>query len=245
MADDSPTLDLLERLAAAPDRLTFDALLRQAGLPEGVLRGRLAHLVARGWVDADADGASYAIGVGALRPGSAYLWSDRSVRLAGPIMSGLRDQLDESVRLVRLDGSAMVCLASRESPHDLAGPMVGRRFPALFSASGRAVLAWRPRAEIDAMLDAGTEAHTCDSTVERAAIHAALADCRARGWSYERGEVVPGVGCIAVAVRGDGLSGTDAISCGLPLSRLTDDHAQDVAACILRAARELATMLSS
>src|SRR5205085_2382168 len=69
MADESPTLDLIERLAAAPDRMTFDALQRVIGLPEGQLRGRLAQLVARGWVEAADDGRSYAIVVGALRPG--------------------------------------------------------------------------------------------------------------------------------------------------------------------------------
>src|SRR6185369_14727522 len=97
MPPESPTLDLLERLAAAPDRMTIDALARQLGLPGGVLRGRLEHLVARGWVEADADGRSYAIGVGALRPGSAYLSGDRAARLAGPILSAVRDHLDESV----------------------------------------------------------------------------------------------------------------------------------------------------
>jgi DNA-binding IclR family transcriptional regulator len=243
MATESPTLDLLERLAAASDRMTIDALVRQLGLPEGVLRGRLAHLVARGWVETDADGRSYAIGVGALRPGSAYLSGDRAARLAGPILSAVRDHLDESVRLVRLDGSSIVCLASREASHDMVGPVIGRRFPVLSAASGRAVLACRSRAEVDALVEAGIQAHTIDSAVSRDDIDAALDDCRARGWAYERGELVPGVGCIAAAVRVHGLPVTDAISVGVPLSRLTHDHAEDVAAGVLRATRDLAAVL--
>ncbi|MGI5242861.1 IclR family transcriptional regulator [Dactylosporangium sp. CA-139066] len=243
MANESPTLDLLERLAAAPDRMTLDALVRQIGLPEAVLRGRLDHLVARGWVEADADGRFYTIGVGALRPGSAYLSGDRTARLAGPILSRLRDQLDESVRLVRLDGASIVCLAGREASHDLAGPMIGRRFPALSAASGRAVVAWRTRAEVDVLLEQGIQAHTIESAVDRTEIYAALADCRARGWAYERGELVPGVGCIAAPVLVRGRPVTDAISVGVPLSRLTDDHAEDVAACVLRATRDLSTVV--
>ncbi|GAA2383993.1 IclR family transcriptional regulator [Dactylosporangium salmoneum] len=245
MADESPTLDLLERLAAAPDRMTFDALVRQIGLPEGVLRGRLKRLVDRGWVEADADGASYAIGVGALRPGSAYLSGDRTARLAGPILSRLRDQLDESVRLVRLDRASVVCLASRESPHDPGGPAVGRRLLALTSASGRAILSRRPPAEIDALIDEGVVAHTIETAIDRAAIATALAETRTRGWAYERGEVVPGVGCVAAAVPAAGLAPTDAISVGVPLPRLTDDHAEDVAACVLRAVQEVAAALLS
>jgi len=55
----------------------------------------------------------------------------------------------------------------------------------------------------------------------------------------ERGELVPGVGCIAVGVRIAGQPVTDSISVGVPLPRLTDDHAEDVAACVLRATEEL------
>ncbi|GAA3288935.1 IclR family transcriptional regulator [Dactylosporangium vinaceum] len=244
MADESPTLDLLERLAAAPDRMTIDALCRQIGLPEPLVRGRLAHLVARGWVDADAEGVSYAIGVGALRPGSAYLSADRTARLAGPILSRLRDQLDESVRLVRLDGAAIVCLACRESAHDPAGPVVGRRFPAISAASGRAILAHRAPAEVDAILDDGVQAHTIDSVVSRAELYAALADCRTRGVAYERGELIPGVGCLAAAVRVPGLPVTDAISCGVPLPRLTPDHTDDIATALHHATATLAELLT-
>ncbi|WP_433045384.1 IclR family transcriptional regulator [Dactylosporangium sp. CS-033363] len=243
MADESPTLDLLERLAAASDRMTIDALSRQIGLPEPLLRLRLAKLVARGWVDADAEGMSYAIGVAALRPISAYLSADRTARLAGPILNRLRDQLDETIRLVRLDGPEVVCLASREAPDDTAGPMVGRRFPAITAASGRAILAARDPAEVEAIITAGVEAITSDSVVERAELYAALADCRERGVAYERGELVPGVGCLAAAVHVDGLPVTDAISCGVPLARLTPDHADDIAAGLRRAADEIAIAL--
>ncbi|GAA2613442.1 IclR family transcriptional regulator [Dactylosporangium fulvum] len=247
MGTESPTLDLLERLAAAPDRMTFDALVRQVGLPPNVLRGRLKQLVDRGWVDArPADGldrATFAIGVAALRPGSAFLGGDRAVRLAGPVLSRARDQVDESFRLVRLDGTAIVCLAGREATHDLVGPVVGKRMPAHGPASGRAILAHRSRAEVEAILDQGIEAHTVDSVVDRAALFDELAECRARGWAYERGQMVPGVGCIAAAVPSTSGPVTDAISCVVPLARLTDDHAEEVAACVLRASRDLATAL--
>ncbi|MEU7875864.1 IclR family transcriptional regulator [Dactylosporangium sp. NPDC049140] len=243
MAQDSPTLDLIERLAAATDRMTVDALCRHLGLPEPIVRRRLAQLVERGWVEADADGVTYTIGVGALRPMSAFLSADRTARLAGPILGRLSDQIDESVRLVRLDGTDIVCLAARESAHDTGSPVVGRRFPAISAASGRAILARRDHAEVEAIIAAGVAAHTADSVVDRAELYAALADCREHGVAYERGELVPGVGCIAAAVRVDGLLVTDAISCGVPLARLTHDHADDIAAGVRRAADDLAAAL--
>ncbi|MFC4043605.1 IclR family transcriptional regulator [Dactylosporangium siamense] len=238
IAEDSPTLDVLERLSAATERMTFDSLLRQLGLPEGVLRGRLRSLVDRGWVHAAPDD-SYTIGVGALRPGSAYLVTDRTVRIAGPLMAQLRDRLSEAVRLVRLDPPGIVCIASREAPHDSAGSAVGRRMPAYVSASGKAILAWLPRERVVQLLDLGVEAHTIDSVVDRAALFQELAETRARGWAYERGQFLPGVGCVAVAVPGT----TDAISVGVPLARLTDDHATEIAANLIRTTEELGEAL--
>ncbi|MFC5006555.1 IclR family transcriptional regulator [Dactylosporangium cerinum] len=238
IAEDSPTLDVLERLSAATERMTFESLLRQLGVPEGVLRRRLRSLVDRGWVHAAPDD-SYTIGVGALRPGSAYLVTDRTVRLAGPLMAQLRDRLSEAVRLVRLDPPGIVCIASREAPHDSVGSAVGRRMPAYASASGKAILAWLPRERVVQLLDLGVEAHTSESVVDRAALFQELAETRARGWAYERGQLLPGVGCVAVAVPGT----TDAISVGVPLARLTDDHATEIADNLVRTTEELGEAL--
>ncbi len=238
ITEDSPTLDVLERLSAATDRMTFESLLRQVGLPEGVLRGRLRSLIDRGWVHAEPDD-SYTIGVGALRPGSAYLLADRTVRLAGPLMAQLRDRLSEAVRLVRLDPPGIVCIASREAPHDTVGSAVGRRMPAHVSASGKAILAGLPPERVMQLLDLGTEAYTSETVVDRAALFQELAETRARGWAYERGQFQPGIGCVAAAVPGT----TDAISVGVPLARLTDDHATEIAANLTRTTEELGEAL--
>jgi DNA-binding IclR family transcriptional regulator len=238
ITDESPTLDVLERLAAATDRMTFESLLRQLGLPEVVLRGRLRSLVDRGWVDADADD-SYTIGVRALRPGSAYLLSDRTVRLAGPLMAQLRDRVSEAVRLVRLDPPGTVCIAGREAPHDLVGSAVGRRMPAYATASGKAILAGLPRERVELLLDLGVEAQTSDTVVDRSALFQELAETRARGWAYERGQFQPGVGCVAANVPGT----TDAISIGVPLARLTDEHAVEIAVNLVRTTDELGEAL--
>ncbi|MET7422021.1 IclR family transcriptional regulator [Dactylosporangium sp. NPDC005555] len=238
MIDESPTLDVLEQLAAATDRVTFESLLRRLGLPEGVLRGRLRSLVERGWVDAEPDD-SYAIGVGALRPGSAYLLTDRTVRLAAPLLAQLRDRLNEAVRLVRLDPPGIVCIASREAPQDTVGSAVGRRMPAYATAGGKAILAGLPRDRVVALLDLGVVAHTSESVVDRAALFQELAETAARGWAYERGQFQPGVGCVAAAVPGT----RDAISIGMPLARLTDDHATEIAANLVRTTEELGEAL--
>jgi DNA-binding IclR family transcriptional regulator len=111
--------------------------------------------------------------------------------------------------------------------------------PAYATASGKAILARLPRERVVALLNRGVEAYTSDSVVDGAALFQELAETRARGWAYERGQFQPGVGCVAVAVPGT----TDAISVGVPLARLTDDHATEIAVNLIRTTQELGEAL--
>ena len=238
---DSPTLTLLETLAGAPDRVTFDRLRRHAEIPDPVLRRRLDQLVARGWVDENPSG--FSIAVGALRLGSAFLDRDRVVRVAGPRLAGLSDYLDEAVHLVRLDSPAVVCLCSSDASHHLAGlSAVGRRFPMHTTASGKALLSALAPVEVDALLAQGLEAWTADTVVDQGRLSAELAETRERGWGYERGQTFAGLGCVGVVVPWR-QPATDAISCRVPLARLTDDHAEQIAAALMHCANELAEAL--
>ena len=147
------TLQLLELLADTPGRLTLADLQRRLGVPKSSLHGLLQTLAAAGWVD-QRDG-TYGIGVRALRIGAAYLDHDPMVRSAGPLLAALQRQLDETVHLVQLDGSDVVYLASRESQHHLrVVSRIGRRLPVHTTAHGKALLAARSTAEVDALLPA-------------------------------------------------------------------------------------------
>jgi IclR family acetate operon transcriptional repressor len=111
--------------------------------------------------------------------------------------------------------------------------------PAYATASGKAILAGLPRERVELLLDLGVEAQTSDTVVDRSALFEELAETRARGWAYERGQFQPGVGCVAASVPGT----TDAISVGVPLARLTDEHAVEIAVNLVRTTEELGEAL--
>ncbi len=233
------TVELLEALADAPGRLTLAELQRRLGVPKSSLHGLLRTLVATGWVEEDEIGGRYGVGLRALRVGAAYLDRDIMVRAAGPLLAALQRQLDETMHLARLDGSDVVYLASRESQHHLRViSRIGRRLPAHATALGKALLAARDAADVDALLPETLAALTPDTVTDRRLLHAELAEIRLRGWAYEAGQNTPGLGCFAVAVPSSHPA-CYAVSCSVPLARLTGERHQEIVGALTECAGEL------
>lgn len=233
------TVELLETLADAPGSLTLAELQRLLGVPKSSLHGLLRTLVATGWVEEDERGGRYGVGLRALRVGVACLDRDIMVRAAGPLLAVLQRQLDETMHLARLDGSDVVYLASRESQHHLrVVSRIGRRLPAHATALGKALLAARDAADVDALLPPTLPALTPDTVTDRQQLHAELAEIRLRGWAYEAGQNTPGLGCFAVAVPSSHPA-CYAVSCSVPLARLTGERRQAIVAALTECAGEL------
>jgi DNA-binding IclR family transcriptional regulator len=236
------TVDILELLASSPQRLTLSELQRALRVPKSSLHSLLQTLVSRGWVETDERGMTYAVGLRALRVGAAYLERDPVIEAAGPLLTQLRNELNETVHLARLDGSDIVYLASRESAHHLrTSSRIGRRLPAHATALGKVLLAVRDDTEVDALLPDRLEALTPETVTDRATLKAELAETRAAGFSYEQGQNTPGLGCFAVAVAGRSPA-VDSLSCSVPLIRLTEEHGHQIVAALVQAADELGHM---
>lgn len=237
-------IELLELLAGYSEPLTLSEIHRELSYPKSSLFVLLRTLVARGWVETDRRGTGYSIGVRALLVGTSYLDRDPVIRAATRVLEQLRAEINETVHLARLDGCDVVYLASRESAHHLRlTSRVGRRVPAHATALGKALLAARTDAEVDALLPANLEALTPQTVTDRGALFAELAEVRERGYATERGQNTPGLGCFAVALDYR-MPPTDAISCSVPYARLDDPgHAADTLAAVRRHAGQLGMVL--
>lgn len=237
------TVELLEVLSASDRRLTLTELHRELSYPKSSLYMLLQTLVARGWVEVDSDRGTYGIGVRALLVGTSYLDHDPVVRAAIRVMEQVRQNINETVHLARLDGADVVYLASRESEHHLrVVSRVGRRLPAHSTSLGKAVLSTRTPEEVDQILPDVLNPLTPNTVTDRAALHEQLAGFRNVGYAHEREENTPGLGCFAVALpyRNPVL---DAMSCSVPLGRLDPEHERQVIAALLDAARTITELL--
>jgi DNA-binding IclR family transcriptional regulator len=233
------TIDVLELLAGAPRRMTLSEIHRELGVPKSSLHNLLQTLVGRAWVEADDRNSTYAIGLRALRAGASYLERDPVIEAAGPVLTRLRDQLDETVHLARLDGSDVVYLASRESAHHLrSSSRIGRRLPAHATALGKALLAVRQDQEVAALLPNQLERLTPDTVTSYHELIDELNEARRDGYSFEQAQNTPGLGCFAVAVPGR-QPAIDAVSCSVPLVRLGKDQRPQIVSALVNAAEEL------
>ncbi|MFE6825786.1 IclR family transcriptional regulator [Streptomyces sp. NPDC057690] len=222
------TVELLELLAARGDRpARLQELADELEVPRSSMYALLQTLISRGWVRTDVTGSLYGIGIHALLTGTSYLDSDPRVRLVRPYLDEASQALGETIHLGRLDGRDVAYLATRESHEYLRTiSRVGRRLPAHVGALGKALLAQRP----DSGLPEGPyEAFTPHTRTSRQALLDDLAGVRARGYSVDREEGVPGIVGFGFALRYD-TPAQDAVSCSVPVARLTPEHEERIVA---------------
>lgn len=216
------TIDALEYLAhrqSNPARLKeiADAL----GAPRSSTYALLRTLIACGWVRVDATGNLYSLGIRALLAGTSYIDADPYVRIVRPILADAARELGETIHLARLDGDQVVYLVTQESHHDIrVYNRVGRRLPAWATGLGKALLAEQPAEALPTTLSAVTP-HTITDLDE---LRDELERTRERGYAIDHEENTMGLRCYGFALRYT-TPAQDALSCSIPLSRLTPELA--------------------
>ncbi|MER7763673.1 IclR family transcriptional regulator [Streptomyces sp. NPDC097619] len=229
------TVELLEWCAARPGLHTLAGIQEGVGYPKSSLYMLLRTLVDLGWMETDATGTRYGIGVRALLVGSSYIDGDEVVAAARPVLDRLSDDTTETIHLARLDGADVVHLATRQSQHFLRPfSRVGRRLPAHSTALGKALLATHADEEVRALLPARLEAVTEHTITDREQLVEELALVREQGYAVDREESTLGLRCFGVAVPYR-IPARDALSCSVPSARLTPAHEQGIRAALFEA----------
>jgi len=237
------TVELLEFFAGHRGLHSLAALQQRLGYPKSSLYMLLRTLTDLGWVETDPTGTLYGIGLRALLVGTSYLDGDHILAAARDTLDWLAETTTETVHLARLDGSDVVYLATRESQHYLRPiSRVGRRLPAHSTSLGKALLAERDDAQVREILPAHLAALTPHTLVDRDALAADLAGTRQRGYAIDHEENVMGLRCFGAALRYQSPA-RDAISCSVPVARLTPGREEQIADALLAARERLERIL--
>jgi DNA-binding IclR family transcriptional regulator len=196
-------LEVLRLLAGKAGPVTAASVARELGLPRSTTYHLLAELAAAGFVTHLAEERRYGLGVAAFELGSAYLRHDPLERLAKPVLRRLIERTGQTAHLGVLHGRETLYLIREQPPNPyLTVTDVGVRLPGHLPASGRAMLAHLPAAQVRALFPAK------DSFVDRTgrgpahlpALRRLLAEDRRRGWAVEDGYVTPGFASVAAPV---------------------------------------------
>jgi DNA-binding IclR family transcriptional regulator len=237
------TVELLEYFAGHRGLHSLAELQQNLGYPKSSLYMLLRTLTDLGWVETDSTGTLYGIGLRALLVGTSYIDGDHIVRAARETLDWLAETTTETVHLARLDGTDVVYLTTRESQHYLR-PMsrVGRRLPAHTTSLGKALLAERTDQQVREMLPEHLGALTAHTLVDHDALARDLAGTRQRGYAVDHEENVLGVRCFGAAVRYQ-RPARDAISCSVPVARLTPGREEQLVTAVLTARDRLEQLL--
>ena len=176
----------------------------------------------------------------ALRRTTAHTRSTRTlVELAGPLVAQLRDELNETVHLMVLDGTEAVFLLSEEGRQPLrTTSRAGSRLPARHASGGKVLLAGLEPAELTRRFRAAGLGDP-----ELAELEASLARVRQTGVGVNRGETEAGIGAVALAVRGDDGAPIAALAVSVPLMRLSRPRVAELTGALGRSAAAISALV--
>jgi DNA-binding IclR family transcriptional regulator len=174
-------------------------LARDLGLPRSTTYHLLRELISAGFVVHLPEERRFGLGVSAFEIGTAYLRQEPLARLARPVLGRLVDAVGESAHLAVLHGREVLYVVEERAPGRM--PLVtdvGVRLPAELTASGRAVLAGLPAAQVRALFPDATAFVDRHGAGPRtlSALRRLLVDVRRVGYASEEGEVTPGLASV-------------------------------------------------
>lgn len=194
---------VLRFLAGQPDPVALDRIMRACELPRSTTYHLLNAMIDEGFVVHLADEHRYGLGLAAFELGSGYARQEPLQRLARRPLATLVDRVGQSAHLAVLHGRDVLYVVEERAPG--RPPLVtdvGVRLPAHLTASGRAVLARLPAAQVRALYSRSADFVDRHGAGPRtlSALRRVLSDTRQRGYAVEDGEVTPGLASVALAV---------------------------------------------
>jgi IclR family pca regulon transcriptional regulator len=182
-------------------KLTVSDAARATGLARATARRCLYTLDKIGYVRME--GSAYVLESRFLPLARAYLRSLGPEGSVQVVLDRLRDQLDETCAIGRLDGAHVVYASlSRKSRVRTLGGQVGMRVPAFCTSMGRVLLAAGPESEVDQVLAAFPPVKFTPFTqTDPAEIRERVREAQRNGFSINDQELDLGLRALAVPIR--------------------------------------------
>jgi DNA-binding IclR family transcriptional regulator len=239
-------LDLLGLLARHTEPLPAGAIARELGLPRSTTYHLLAVLRDRGFVTHLEEERRYGLGVAAFELGSAYQRQAPLQRIARPVLRRLVDTTTHNAHLAVLHGRDVLYVIEERAPgRPTLVTDVGVRLPAVLTASGLAMLAALPPAQVRALVPhrdslVQRDGHGPTSVTE---LRRELSAVRTRGHAAEDGSVSAGLSSVAHAVLDHTGHPVAGVAVTFPGDQVDDPERRRLVAAVAQAATTLTTRI--
>jgi DNA-binding IclR family transcriptional regulator len=240
-------LRVLEATAANGGTATLAQVTRATALARSTAHHLLRALVEFGYLRQDGDAQPYRLAP-KLFGLTGRTWSrEHLAGVAAPVLDDLCRRTGEAASLAVLRDDTVTVVAKR----DPDGPVrvvqeVGAARPIHCTAVGKALAAWLPSPQLEAIVArTAFERKTRHTITTAAAFRKELAHIRRAGYALDNEEHIEGIRCVAVPVR-DGSGGVGAALCVLgPKGRFPQRRYAELRAALTTAAAGLATRLGA
>lgn len=235
-------LRVLRLLSGQPLPVPATRIADTLGLPRSTTYHLLAAMADEDFVVHYPDDRTWGMGLASWEVGHGFARQEPLARLARVPLARLVDRVAESAHLVVLQGSdVLYVIEERASGRPPLVTDVGVRLPAHLTASGRAILAGLPAAQVRALYPGRSAfvTRTGSGPTSPSELRRLLVTTRARGHATENGEVTPGFASVAAAVEAGTIHASVAVTWESRHRREPDDLAAEVRATAEEITRRL------
>lgn len=236
--------EILRCISKSPDPLGINEIARRVGLDKSSVSRLIATLEELRLVERATTTSRLRLGVGLMALAAPLLADFGLPTLFRPRLEILARQSGETANLSVWDGLESVSIIQALGTSAITHYAVpGQRNPAHCTASGKVLLAFAPRTEVEAILARPLEPYTSRTITDPDALRAELARIRAAGWALNCGEFASDVGAVAAIVRDTAGRFTGALTITVPMYRFDEPRQLEILGLVRDAAAELSEQL--
>ena len=239
------TMEVLEIFSRSDEKMIpLQAFVEATGRPKSSVHRMLATLVNLGYLEQPPGASSYRLTLKLWRLGLAGLRGFDLPTVARSDLQTLMQETNETVHLsVPEPNGEIVYISKFESPRSIkVQTQLGLRVPAWCTATGRAILAYRPDLQ-EAVFSRPFTPLTDATETDPDKVRAILKKVVRNGYSVARGERHPEMGGLAAPIRDH--AGDIVAACGIaaPLFRMSAQFVLQHVDSVLRAADSISAAM--
>jgi DNA-binding IclR family transcriptional regulator len=238
-------LAILEAIADRQRGLTNSEISRSLRIPKSSASYILRTLVQRGYVYREHATGKYKLGLKVLSLNRGALGGLDVREVSLPILRQLVERIHLTVHLAILDHGEAVYVERVEAPGFIKmDTWVGRRMAVHSTSVGKALIAYLPETEVEAIIQAqGLRRRTPKTITARARFLRELAQVRTQGYAVDDEENSPGVRCVAAPIFGSRGMVEAAVGATGTTSQVDDAALPKIAERLKTAARHISQQL--
>jgi len=240
---------VIEAFNASEPELTLAEVARRADLDNATAFRLLNTLVMLGYVARVPGGRNFRLSLKVLDLGFNAIAHMELRERVRPVLRSLVGETNEAASVAVLDGTELLYVERVQAGMVRLGVDVhiGSRVPAYCSSVGLAILAWLPRADADAVLDARPRVRIAEKTmIDKKDIQARLVKVRKQGYVMVENELTGGVRALSAPVLDLDHHPIAAVSVVAPVMRMpSEQFVKLTVGPVMAAARAIASAIQA